>query len=98
MEEELNTDVQISNAYITIFLKSLNVSKAISVHTFLNALIGFAYASKRLLNVAQSLGILTLEQAEEIEKQLADIAKNPTSDMEIVNILSNFLKKESESG
>ena len=96
MKIELNTDLisNISNAYVSVFLRSLKETPGIKDYTFLNALLGFVYATKKILNSMQVLGILTSEQVETIDKQLSLAATQDVPKDLILKVIKDKIFEE----
>jgi len=98
---KLNTESisRIANAYIIIFLKSLkDTLKELEDYTFLNALLGFVYAAKKLLNAMQALNMLSSDQVIKINEQLELAATQDVPGDKIIEVLKDYLSKEDQDG
>ena len=97
MKVKLNIELisKVSNAFSTIFLKSVKDTSN-EKYTFLNMLLGFVYASKKLLNSMQALGILTSDEVKKIDEQLTTAAIMDLPNGELIEVLKNIIKEEGQ--
>ena len=96
MRLKLDTEMisKISSAYTVIFLKSFTDTPSNEDYTFLNALLGFVYAAKKLMFAMQALDVITEEQALHIDNQLSIAAREDIPKGKFVNTLRKFVSEE----
>ena len=93
MELKLNTEFisKLSDAFVVIFLKSVvGTKESTERYNFLEMLLGFVYASKKVLYSMHTLEILSDIQIKKIEEQLNIAVSKDIPSSELIEKLKSI--------